>query len=216
MGRQKDVNDLVLLLESGSEFAWTAPLAEIERVGLGRFWNALIDHVTTSSALSDEASARARSLRFEGLTPEEVALGTSSWDERCQATVEHAYQVGVSRNGHTYGLQMAENAHRYYTEQLQLKMTESCGHGREHQELLTNLRNDTCVRLVPLNIVRSLAHHPVTPAENTSEARSIPGSSLLSERTAGEHSFVSAGGGFFAPMIFYNLCSVQASFDGVS
>lgn len=209
--RLKDINDVTLMLEAEPRLDWEPALRRVREVGLDRFWNAVVDEVLRTGELSDRARALATGLRFGGVRPEQVPLGDKDWSRRCRATVLDAFRSG---SGPVQKARLAWGAWRYYRRPLELRVTDSCGHGRADAGLLDHLSNDVCVRLVPTRLVRELSGSPASPVRLDQGGGSlIPGTRTLRRQVLDGHSYALIGGETFATTVFYDLCATQGGYD---
>jgi hypothetical protein len=209
--RLKDVNDVTLMLEAEPRLDWEPALARVRAVGLDRFWNALVDEVLRTGALSERARALATELRFDGVRPERAPLGDRNWSRRCRATVADAFRSG---SGPAQKMRRAWGGWRYYRRPLELRVTDRCRHGGGNAGLLDHLRNDVCVRLVPTRMVRERSGSTRTPVRLEPEAGSlVPGTRTLRQQVLDGHSYALIGGETFATTVFYDLCAAQGGYD---
>lgn len=205
--RQKDVNDIALMLEQPG-WEWGSALQRIRNVGLGPFWNALLEATAHTSRLSVEAARRAGTLALPGVPRESPPFAVPSARRRVRGTVIDAYR---SADGPLAGMKLAAASYRYYRRPLRLTAERSCTHDAEAAAPVRHLRNDVCVRLVPLDMVHGLAPASPPPPEETGkpESSSVQGSTRLRELVVSGHSFAQLNGELFATTVHYDICPVQ-------
>ncbi|WP_328873971.1 nucleotidyltransferase family protein [Streptomyces sp. NBC_00287] len=203
--RQKDVNDVTLLLER-SDQDWTPALDRIRSVGLGPFWNAILAATTRTAALSPEAAERAAGLTLTGVGRETPPFAMPDPRRRVRGTVLDAYRSG---GGLLPGIRLAAGAYRYYRRPLRLTAVQSCRHRAPAAAPIRHLRNDVCVRLVPMDMVRTLDSGTAPEDALQQRTSSVPGSVRMRELHWSGHSFAQLNDELFAPTVLYDICPVQ-------
>ena len=209
--RLKDVNDMCLMLEAYPRPAWGTALDLVRRHHLSAFWNRLLDVVRRTSRLSDQASVLLESLVIPGLRPERTPLGVYDHRRRSWVTAADAFAWGRERLGPGRGIAVAIGAYRYYRKRHELSVG-PCRH-RNDARLLDDLSNETCVRLVPVDLLRTLSPADAGSVDNirAQEAQPIPGTVSITRVDRNPHSYVIAAGEVFAPTLDYGMCVRQAA-----
>ena len=209
--RLKDVNDICLMLEAYGRPEWETTLDLVRRHHLSAFWNRLLDVVRRTSRLSDRASAVAESLVILGVRPERTPLGVFDHRRRCWVTATDAFAWGRERHGPGRAIAVAFGAYRYYRKRHELSVG-PCRH-RNDARLLDDLTSETCVRLVPVDLLRTLSPAGAKIVDNirAEEAEPIPGTVSIARVEREPHSYVIAAGEVFAPTLNYGMCVRQAA-----
>ncbi len=207
--RLKDVNDTILLLESGAAVDERAKTRSKE-LGLDGFWAVLVGYARTMANLSPQATAHIANLQPGALARRAVPFGAPAQRRRTAATVHDAFRAGRAQGGIAGGIRTAVSAYGYYGHGLKLNVS-PCAHP-ERADLVADMTNETCIRLIPPRMIRTTAadRAPESGAEPESE---IPGTSLLRTVKSAGHGFVvAADGESFVPTIMYDVCSFEAGY----
>jgi len=209
--RLKDVNDVCLMLEAYPRPEWDSALDVVRQHHLAAFWNRLLDVVRRTSRLSDPASAVLESLVIPGVRPERTPLGVFDHRRRCWVTAADAFAWGRERQGPGRAVVVAFGAYRYYRKRHELSVG-PCRH-RNDARLLDELTSETCIRLVPVDLLRTLSPAGAEPADTirAEEAEPIPGTVSIARVDRKPHSYVIAAGEVFAPTLDYGMCVRQAA-----
>jgi hypothetical protein len=207
--RLKDVNDVAVLLRNG-HLAPEATVETVRHLGLGRFWNTLIDRVAAEVSLTEPEHEALRSLRVDRRPRQRVPFGVASPRARTVATVLDAFAYGQALAGPLRGLRVALPAWSYYRKKHELKVG-ACAHDGP-STLIPAMTNETCVRLVPTRLIDPDTRTAPAAAEiGSARRRDIPGTSLLTEVVTDHHAFIDGGGERLVPTISYHLCAFEAA-----
>lgn len=199
----KDINDLIMALSLPSfDTARFARL--IAGARLGPFFGYMVALLRGVSVLTSGQEARLRQLPASGRTLEpRPPLGEPDWRRRCLGTTVHAFAVSTTL-GLPRALRVAANGYAYYRRPLSLRPHPAMG----DKELAFNPW--TCIRLVPLDLARTITGSSAARARDGSPAAvtgrrafdADPGIELVQTRAG---AFLVVEGEAFLPTVSYRV-----------
>ncbi|MFD5315831.1 hypothetical protein [Streptomyces sp. NPDC127098] len=202
----KDTNDLLTALSRPS-FAADRLTARLRRAHLQGFFGYLVTTLRASSALTAQQETALLALRPARTLEPSPLPDRPDWSRRCIGTTVHAFSTGRAR-GLLPAVRLAADAFSYYRRRLTLSVVQP-----EHETSIRPVSFNpwTCVRLVPVDLARSLLPDDVSSPPSAPAAAGAGAGVRMAEDPDIERfdtasgSYLRVGEEFFVATVSYEL-----------